>query len=132
MQVVTMINKFKRYLTSKNIPFDPINDTLIGFEAEQLNMMFATDVNDKSYVRVLVPRIDEPKNLKPEDWEQIAVLNSDYKAAKIVKVDDELWIACEVFIYSSELTEFVFNRMILACKTIYEAYVGFRNNKRCI
>lgn len=124
-----MINRFKKYLTSNNIGFNPINDNLVGFEAEHLNMLFATDTNDKSYIRLLVPTIDESRNLKPEDWEHLAVLNSDYKSAKIVKVDDELWIACEVFIYSSELSEFVFHRMIIACKTLYEAYVSFRNNK---
>lgn len=124
-----MINRFKSYLTSKNISFEPIDETLVGFEAEGLNMLFASDANDKSYLRILVPEIDRASNLKPQDWEQIAILNSEYKSAKIVKVDQELWIACEVFVYSSALSEFVFNRMIIACKTIYEAYVKYRKEK---
>lgn len=124
-----MIDRFKSYLSSKNISVDSFDDTLIGFEAEGLNMLFATDVNDKAYIRILVPEIDIASNLNPQDWEQIAILNSEYKSAKIVKFDQELWIACEAFVYSSALSEFVFNRMISACKTIYEAYVKYRKKE---
>lgn len=118
---------FCHYLDSKNISFSKIDDDVIEFVAENLNMLFAIDREDKSYIRILVPKIDSVSKLSKEEWSNIAEINSNYKVAKIVKIGNDLWITCELFIYSRYLLEeILFSRMILACKTIYEAYVNYK------
>lgn len=121
-----IIETFKNYLDFRNISFKNIDDNVIAFEAENLNMLFAIDSEDKSYIRILVPKIDSVLELEKDDWCKLAEINSNYKVAKIVQIGNDLWITCELFIYSGELLELLFNRMILACRTIYEAYVNYK------
>lgn len=125
---IDMIDMFSHYLYSKNISFRNIDDDVIEFVAENLNMLFAIDREDMSYIRILVPKIDSVSELSNEEWINIAEINSNYKVAKIVKIGNDLWITCELFIYYSRYLseEILFSRMILACKTIYEAYVDYK------
>ena len=124
-----MIDNYINYLKENRLFYRQVNDTLISFSSMGLNMYFVYDKIDPYFARIVVPTIADGRDLKPGDWERIALINAQMKLSKVVKIEGNVWISCEQFIENPEDCETVFNKMIRSLKNTYDVYARNMVNK---
>ena len=78
-----------------------------------------------------LPRINRPDALLDEMTEEIQRLNRMFKVAKIVKgADNFLWIYADIFIYSTDQVDLLFDRLLQAMTDMINSYFSIEKIKK--
>lgn len=128
---VRMLEAFKKYLDSKGIKIQNEFDTTINFERNGLQYIFFSEKSDPYYFRVILPNI---LKVTPETETDILNLvntvNLKYKVAKSVIIDNkDVWISVELFVYSMNNIDELFNRVFILHEAVLNEYKEFLKNK---
>ena len=126
-----MLEAFKKYLDSKGIKIQNEFDTTINFERNGLQYIFFSEKSDPYYFRVILPNI---LKVTPETETDILNLvntvNLKYKVAKSVIIDNkDVWISVELFVYSMNNIDELFNRVFILHEAVLNEYKEFLKNK---
>lgn len=100
----------KEYLSSEGYRYNIDGDGDIHFKYEGLSLFFTADKNDQSYFRLIMPSIYTLEGNRTKVLEAINTVTRDLKVIKAFLVEDNLWLAVEMFIDSSPKLEDFFPR----------------------
>lgn len=100
----------KQYLSSEGFRYDVDEDGDIHFRYEGVNLFFTVDRDDQSFFRLIMPNIYNLEGNRTKVLEAISATNRDLKVLKAFLVEDQLWLAVEMFIDSSPDLEGFFSR----------------------
>ena len=120
-----MLEAFKKYLLANNIGIQNEKDsTAIYFERNGLQYIFSYDKNDPYYFRVILPNILKvTSENKLKILELINSINLKFKVAKSVIVNDEnVWVSVELFSYSMNNIEELFDRIFILYESVLDEY----------
>lgn len=115
-----MLTLFQNYLSSKGINFTNGN-SVISFENNGLQYLFAYDETDPYYFRLLLPNVvnidDTNEHIVNEAMNE---LNLNFKVVKAVINNHAIWISVEQFVYSHDNISELFNRSV----SILDAFIN--------
>ena len=133
--MVTPIKKFRDFLTKqKNVNKESDEEYTITFKYDDLSLIFESFEDDPYYYRFILPiifTIDEDN----KEWvdEEINKLTAIIKVARLFKVDKDVWVVADGFVYSEENMDYLFLRMISCLDTLFDEfkqdYFKWRDNK---
>lgn len=125
-----MYDSFDKFLSSSpDFSIIDKGEDSIVFEYKELHYFFVYDPNDPYYIRLMLPNI-----ISKEDFEKkqninindvINNYNTDFKAIKLIIVDNSLWLSIEQFVYSKDNIRQLFTRLISILETVIS---HFREN----
>lgn len=102
---MTLYQSFRRYLRNKSISVEDssIEGTTIVFRHNNLTYVYLYDSENPYYFRLLLPRIADYENLDEARLNKKALeLSGEYKIAKIVVMDNQIWVSFEQMILDPE------------------------------
>lgn len=123
-----MRTSFENYLRALNITFNNQDADVISFNYHGLNFLCVTDCNDPYFIRLVLPNIAEENNINNIN-QVINDYNVKYKAAKMLLINNSIWISIEQFVYYNDnmnVINAMFSRMINILENIIH---DFRNNE---
>lgn len=123
-----MRTSFENYLRALNITFNNQDSDVISFNYHGLNFLCVTDCNDPYFIRLVLPNIAEENNINNIN-QVINDYNVKYKAAKMLLINNSIWISIEQFVYYNDnmnVINAMFSRMINILENIIH---DFRNNE---
>lgn len=110
--------KFVIFLKNLNIQFKYEGQN-IAFEKNGLNYLFMFFENDPYYFRLSLPVIDQHKKDKDE---RINSINRQYKVAKLLVVEENIWLVADSFVYSTGNVERLFDRLLILLEEMIMNY----------
>lgn len=108
-----MLIEFKKFLSTLQDVSEvkDLGDDTILFSYNGFSFLFAIDKGDQNYIRLLLPRVAEITDFSDVNA-VINECNTNYKALKVISLDNYVWLSIEQLIYSKEDNYLLFNRMI--------------------
>lgn len=105
----------REFLKKRGISTSEEKPDSMKFSVNTLNFLCEATEKDPYFLRLSLPRINNVEAQIDRLTEDIQLLNRSYKVAKIVKgADGYLWIIADLFIYSTENIESMYDRIIQA------------------
>ena len=127
-----MLTAFKKYIDSKGIKIQSEDETTIFFERNGLQYTFVCEKTDPYYFRVILPNILKVNN--ENEQEILRLVNSTnlkFKVAKSVIIEDKnVWISVELFVYSMNNIDELFDRIFILCEVVLNEYKEYLNSKK--
>lgn len=121
-----MLNSFRTYLSGIEADIKESKEAFIIFEKWGLQFLFAIEASDPSYFRIMLPNIANIKEDNKQEINEIVNLeNSKFKLAKAIIVEQQVWISAELFVYSKEGINSLFDRILNLLK---EVIIDFKKN----
>lgn len=119
-----MKQKLFNYLNQNGYGYEG-NDDLIKFNVNELHFYCQFFPKDPFFFRIILPCEDNipVSNARPV----IAEINSRYKVAKIIEVNNKPWIVGESFAYSNQNGEMLIDRIVRLLIEVFNAYSIERN-----
>ena len=100
------------------------------FSLNGLNFLCYTNDSDPFFLRLTLPRINKVDAPIDRLNDEIQQLNYNYKVARIVKGNDgNLMILADLFVYSTENADLVFDRLIQAMTQMIGDYYSLERDK---
>lgn len=127
-----MLEAFRKYLLSNDIEVQNEKDgTAIYFERNTLQYIFNCEKSDPYYFRIILPNILKvTSDNKQEILQLVNSVNLKFKVAKSVIVEDEnVWVSVELFAYSMNNIDELFNRAFILHETVLNEYKEYL--KKC-
>lgn len=128
----SMLEAFRKYLLSNDIEVQNEKDgTAIYFERNTLQYIFNCEKSDPYYFRIILPNILKvTSDNKQEILQLVNSVNLKFKVAKSVIVEDEnVWVSVELFAYSMNNIDELFNRAFILHETVLNEYKEYL--KKC-
>lgn len=118
-----MLTAFQNYLSSNGISFNREDDTAISFEKEGLHFLFIYNDSDPYYFRLILPNVATLTDENRQRMHEIAnTLNLRFKVAKVIILDNNVWVSAEQFVYSRERLNDLFTRAISLLALVIEHF----------
>lgn len=114
-----MRKKLEEYLEENGFEAKS-HDNEVVFSINQLNFMFRTYPDDPFFFQLILPNIDGDNIIERRDV--IADINRRFKVAKIIEVEDRLWIVADSFVFSDENGEKLIARLIRLLTDVINEY----------
>lgn len=91
----------RSYLKDLGCTYESISEEMMHFKYQGRNFLFVTDEDDPYYFQVVLPNIYEVDGDRRFVLEAIHTIISEKKALKAYIIDDHVWLAIEMFIYTT-------------------------------
>ena len=120
----------REFLKKRGINASEENPGSMKFSVNTLNLICETTDKDPFFFRISLPRINNTDAQIKRLSEDIQTLNRSYKVVKIVKgADGYLWIIADLFIYSTDNIESMYDRVIQAMTEMINDYRKLEKEK---
>ena len=114
-----LISEFKRFLDQQSVEINVIDANTWSFKYEGLNYIFISDPEDPYYFRIMLPNVS-PYNNDLEFLNKCLECTTGVKVAKVLLIDNTIWLSCEQFIYSSNGFADLYKRSISTLQYLYK------------
>lgn len=102
----------------------------LSFSVNGLNFICDTTDTDPYFLRLQLPRINREDTQIDNLADDLQQLNRSFKVSKIVKgADGSLWVIADIFVYSTENINSVFERLIKAMTDMINDYYNLEKEK---
>lgn len=102
----------------------------LKFSVNGLNFICDTTDSDPYFLRLQLPRINSVDAQIDNLSDDIQQLNRSFKVTRIVKgTDGFLWVIADIFVYSTENIDNVFERLIKAMTEMINDYYNLEREK---
>lgn len=127
-----MLAAFKKYIDSNGIKIQNEDEISISFERNGLQYTFVCEKSDPYYFRVILPNILKVNaENKQEILQLVNSINLKFKVAKSVIVEDKnVWISVELFVYSMNNMDELFDRIFILHEVVLNEYKEYLNSKK--
>lgn len=120
----------REFLKKRGINASEEKPDSMKFSVNTLNFLCETTDKDPFFLRISLPRINNVDAQIERLSEDIHTLNRSYKVVKIVKgADGYLWIIADLFIYSTDNIESMYDRVIQAMTEMINDYRKIEKEK---
>ena len=116
-----MLSEFKNFLESTpDCSIENEESGISTFKYKEYTYLFANDNSDPYYMRLILPNVADTNDekIKGKINDIINKYNYNFKATKIILVENRIWISIEQFIYSKENINKLFLRIIQILETV--------------
>ena len=121
-----MKQKLFNYLNQNGYGYE-VNDDVIKFNVNELHFFCQFFPKDPYFFRIILPCEDNVQDSSVNSL--IAEINSRYKVAKIIEVNNKPWIVGESFAYSNQNGEMLIDRIVRLLIEVFNAYSNERNKQ---
>lgn len=132
---MTLFQSFKDFLVRKfpdiSINIDQ-NTTSISFSYNSLNYRYVFYEDDPLYFRLFLPRVGVPNNCDIGKLCECACnLSAKYKVGKIIRIDEEFWIAFEqLILFPDSNNDQIYEMSIKVLSSMIIEFREFINNSQ--
>ena len=120
----------REFLKKRGINASEEKPDSMKFSVNTLNFLCETTDKDPFFLRLSLPRINNDDAQIDRLSEDVQMLNRTYKVVKIVRgADGYLWIIADLFIYSTDNIELMFDRIIQAMTEMINDYRKLEKEK---
>lgn len=120
-----LIDAFKEYAFNNGFKLKLHNtedgERVLELEMEGLILYVESDIDDVSFLRVVLPNIDQ-LNENAEKRKAINELNKSYKMGKMIEYNGLISISAEQFVYSLDSINDLYERMLSVLFSMFKAY----------
>lgn len=102
---MTLYQSFRNFLRRNNISEEPssIENSSIIFKYKNLNYVFLYDNDSPNYFRLILPRIASCERINAAElYIEALKASAEYKIAKLVLIDNQIWASFEQIILDSD------------------------------
>ena len=103
---------FKQYLSNKNIDFKIESLNVISFIYRQHHYLMIHEEEDPNYFCICLPDVEDSNSITDDIRTKMNQISREYKVAKLIEVDDHVWITAETFVFNYVGIQSLFDRLI--------------------
>ena len=103
---------FKQYLSNKNIDFTIESQCVISFKYKQHHYVMMYDDEDPNYFCICLPDVEASDTITDVIRTKMNQISREYKVAKLIEVDNHVWITAETFVFNYVGIQSLFDRLI--------------------
>lgn len=104
---------FKQYLCNKNISFTEISQQIISFTYRQHHyLMIYNEEEDPNYFCICLPNVEASDFITDDIRTKLNQIGREYKVAKLIEIDNQVWITAETFVFNYAGIQSLFDRLI--------------------
>lgn len=120
-----MIKNIRAFLEEKGIQYELPDQTLVKFSLDGLNFLFQyREEDDPQFIRILLPRVENVNGNEADVFKRMIDVSSSIKVVKSIVSNNEVWLAAEQFMSSTDNIAQVFDRMISVLRLAYNHYAS--------
>lgn len=103
---------FKQYLSNKNIDITTESQNVISFKYRQHHYLMMYDEEDPNYFCICLPDVEESNSITDEIRTRMNQISREYKVAKLIEIENQVWITAETFVFNYVGIQSLFDRLI--------------------
>lgn len=131
---MTLYQSFRKYLKKNNIPEEQgsVEGSSILFKQNNLYYVFLYDKDNPNYFRLLLPKIAGYEHVNEAELNKLALeASAEYKVAKLVVIDNQIWASFEQIILDSDAENSeIYNMGIRVLNACYLRISDYSNTHR--
>lgn len=125
-----MIAKFLDFITQKGASDIRRYENTLSFVFNNHYYLFSYDeIADANYIRLLLPDVETSTTIDADIRKTMIEISTEYKVIKAIELDNKVWLSTEVFVYSTNNIEQLFQRIIELMESVLEIYHGKRKEQ---
>lgn len=103
---------FKQYLSNKNIDITAESQNVISFKYRQHHYLMMYDEEDPNYFCICLPDVEESNSITDGIRTKMNQISREYKVAKLIEIENQVWITAEIFVFNYVGIQSLFDRLI--------------------
>ena len=108
-----MIARFLDFITKKGASNIERKADFLTFKYNNHFYIFSYDPqSDSNFIRLILPDIEPSDTIDESVRKTMIEVSTEYKVIKVVEVEEKVWLSAELFVFSTENIDVLFQRIL--------------------